>query len=278
VQADGGWVIDGTWDYCSGAPYGNHFMPVCYVPGTERDGQPPELVYALVPASGWEMLDDWRGVLGMRGSGSQSIRVSETWVPEHFVVHDNLLDVDVSNATVGYRLHGNPMYAGRTLGFFHGELVAIAVGLGRAALDEYEHILRTRKTYVPPIVPRWQHHDFQRPFGMALGLVDAAESVVVRGAELYMEYCRRGVEGGEPFTVQEDYRLFTQAQHAMRMVWEAVETLFRTAGSTASKDGQPMQRYYRDLSMFRGHFSAQFENFAQMRTQAHFADAPAPGA
>jgi hypothetical protein len=150
------------------------------------------------------MLDDWGDVLGMRGSGSHSILVESALVPEHFVEHVNVLDVDVTNGTPGLRLHGNPLYAGRTLGFFYVEIVAIVVGTARAALDEYERILQARTTYLPPIVPRYEHHEFQRPFGLALALVDAAEATVIRSAEQYMEYSRREVEGGEPFTSLED--------------------------------------------------------------------------
>jgi len=271
TPVSGGYVVDGTWDYCSGAPYGTHFIPVVSLPA-EEEGQPGPLAIALVPRSQWEMLDDWGDVLGMRGSGSHSIRVDHATVPEHYVAHVNLLDVDVSEGTPGYELHRNPMYAGRTLGFFYVEIVSILVGTARAALDEYEEIMRSRVTYMPPVVPRYKHHDFQRPFGLALGMVDAAESAVLHAADLYMEYCRRGVEGGEPFTLEEDVRLYTRGQQAARLAWEATEMLFRTAGTSAARDGARMQRYYRDFSMARTQFAMQFDMAAQMLARVHFGE------
>jgi 3-hydroxy-9,10-secoandrosta-1,3,5(10)-triene-9,17-dione monooxygenase len=183
-RVDGGWLINGTWDYCSGAPYATHFMPVAVFSG-ENGEQPAGPAYAVIPRSQWTMLDDWGGdvVLGLRGSGSNSIEVKDAVVPEHFVILENLLDLDVSEGTVGYRLHGNPMYAGRALGFFHGELLSIALGALRAALDEFEQIIRTRKTMFPPIVPRYEQHDYQRTLGLALGIADAVESIVIHAAE-----------------------------------------------------------------------------------------------
>jgi 3-hydroxy-9,10-secoandrosta-1,3,5(10)-triene-9,17-dione monooxygenase len=264
TRTDDGWVVKGTWDYCSGAPYSTHFMPVVTIPG-----DPPELAYAVIPRSGYEVLDDWRGMLGMRGSGSNSITVDAV-VPSDYVVHYNLMDLDVSGGTPGLRLHGNSMYAGRALGFFDLELIAMAVGITRAALDEYEEIIRTRQTYAPPFVPRYQHHDFQRAHGLAMGMVAAAEGAVLHGADLYHEYARRTAEGGEPFSQEEDIQLFAQAQHANRLCWEAVELLFRTAGSSAAKDGQRMQRYYRDMTIIRGHFSQQYEGLAQSLSRLHF--------
>jgi 3-hydroxy-9,10-secoandrosta-1,3,5(10)-triene-9,17-dione monooxygenase len=270
TPVDDGYLISGTWDYCSGAPYSTHFLPVVHVPGA--DGSTPSLGLAVIPRSQWTMLDDWGDVLGMRGSGSHSIRVDGAVVPAHFVVHENLLDVDVTGGTPGYLIHGNPMYAGRTLGFFYVEIVSIVIGAARAALDEYETILRTRETYMPPIVPRYKHSDFQRPFGLALGMVDAAESTVLHAAGLYMEYCRRGAEGGEPFTPEEDMRLFTSQQHAARLAWEATELLFRTAGTSAARNGSRLQRYYRDLSMARTQFAMQYENMAQALARIHFGE------
>ncbi len=268
VPVEGGWLVNGTWDYCSGAPYATHFVPVAF----EDPADPTSLVLAVVPRSQWTMLDDWGDVLGLRGSGSHSITVKDAVVPEHFVVRENLLDVDVSGGTVGYRLHGNPMYAGRTLGFFYVEIVSIVVGAARAALDEFEEIMRARTTYIPPIVPRYQHHEFQRPFGLALGMVDAAEMTVLKATDLYLDYCRRGVEGGEPFTVEEDTRLYTSLQHAARFAWEATELLFRNAGTSAARNGQRMQRYYRDISMSRTQFAANFERAAEWLARTHFGE------
>jgi 3-hydroxy-9,10-secoandrosta-1,3,5(10)-triene-9,17-dione monooxygenase len=271
VPVGGGYRISGTWDYCSGVPYSTHFIPVVHVPGADPNEE-PSLGLAVLPRAQWTMLDDWGDVLGMRGSGSHSIRVDNALVPAHFVVHENLLDVDVTGGTPGYRIHGNPMYAGRTLGFFYVEIVSIVIGAARAALDEYETILRSRTTYAPPIVPRYKHSDFQRPYGLALGMVDAAESTVLHAAEQYMEYCRRGVEGGEPFTPEEDMRLFTSQQHAARLAWEATELLFRTAGTSAARNGSRLQRYYRDLSMARTQFAMQYENMAQVLARLHFGE------
>ena len=266
LPADGGYVVDGRWDYCSGAPYATHFLPVVLT----EPGDPASIGLALVPSDRWTMLDDWGEVLGMRGSGSHSILVENALVPEHFVEHVNMLDVDVTHGTPGYRIHGNPLYAGRTLGFFYVEIVAIVVGTARAALDEYERIIQARTTYLPPIVPRYQHHEFQRPFGLALALVDAAEAIVVRSAEQYMEYARRGVEGGEPFTSLEDTRLYTQLSMAFRQAWEATELLFRTAGSSAAKNGERMQRYFRDLAMARTQFAAQYDRATEWLAREWF--------
>jgi 3-hydroxy-9,10-secoandrosta-1,3,5(10)-triene-9,17-dione monooxygenase len=56
-----------------------------------------------------------------------------------------MADVDVSGGTVGSRLHGNPLYATRGIGFFAMGVGAIMVGAALGALDEFERILKARK-------------------------------------------------------------------------------------------------------------------------------------
>lgn len=260
-RSGNGWVVDGKWAYASGAPYSTHFMPCVTIPN-EKTGR-SRLGIALIPRAQWEMLDDWGAVLGMRGTGSNSIVVDHAHVPENHVVELDMLNVDVSKGTPGSRLHGNPMYAGRCSSFFHAELVSLVTGLGLAAIDEYESIIRTKNTLFPPIMPRYQHHDYQRAIGMAIGLVGAARQLVIGAGERYLEYCRRGYEGGEPFSLREDLELFAILEHGGRLVWEAVELLFRTSSTAGAKNGQRIQRYYRDISMYRGHLSAQYEVVAE---------------
>jgi len=263
---DGGWLVKGKWGYASGAPYATHFMPSVLI--FEKPDQPRAGI-SLIPRSQWKMLDDWGAILGMKGSGSNSIVVEGARVPKSHVIHIDMLNIDVSHGTPGFRLHGNPMYAGRCLSFFHGELVAVMAGLGYAAIDEYERVIRTKTTLYPPMIPRYLHPDYQRHLGLALGMMNAAKRLVLNAGDVYMEYCRRGAEGGEPFTLEEDLELLASLEHGGRLVWEAVELLFRTAGSSAAKDGERMQRYYRDASIYRGHLSAQYEMLAQRIALVH---------
>jgi 3-hydroxy-9,10-secoandrosta-1,3,5(10)-triene-9,17-dione monooxygenase len=272
-----GWLVQGRWAYASGAPYSTHFMPCVTIPD-EKSGR-SRLGVALIPRAQWKMLDDWGDILGMRGSGSNTIVVDRARVPENHVIELDILNVDVSKGTPGSRLHGNPMYAGRCSSFFHGELSALMSGLGLAALDEYESIIRTKNTLYPPIMLRREHHDYQRAFGLAMGLVGAARQLAITTGERYMELCRRGYEGGVPFSLHEDLEMFAILEHGGRMVWEAVELLFRTSSSAGAKNGQRMQRYYRDISIYRGHLSAQYEVVAERLARLHLGltrrDAPA---
>src|SRR3954464_14682473 len=66
-----GWELNGQVPYASGAPYSTHYMGQALMP----DGDcPPAMLLFVAPRSEWTMLDDWGDTLGLRGSGSHSVR------------------------------------------------------------------------------------------------------------------------------------------------------------------------------------------------------------
>jgi 3-hydroxy-9,10-secoandrosta-1,3,5(10)-triene-9,17-dione monooxygenase len=250
---DGGWEIEGTFPYASGIPYSTHFLGQTFAPGPSPDGPPGPPMMFVAPRSIWQRMDDWGDAMGLKGSGSHSVHVSGR-LPSHLVVEGSMLDVDVSQGTPGSRLHGNPMYAGRNLGFFHAEFGAIVVGAAKGMLDEYERLITTRKTTWPPKIIRALHPDYQRHFGVAMGRIACAEAAVIQLGEQYMELCRRNAEEGIEFTAEDDQRLEAIGFNACRLAWEAAEgILFRTGGSSAARDGETLQRYWRDLCTYWSH-------------------------
>ena len=162
---DDGYVIGGKFSYASGIPYSTHFMGQTLL--HPEDPQDPGLMF-VISADQFERLDDWHGVLGMRGSGSHSIQIDDAWIPASHTARAFMVDLPVEGGTVGSRLHGNPMYAGRTLGFFHGEFGAIMVGSAYAALDEYQRIITTRPATWIPTMKRYELVDYQRYLGEAI--------------------------------------------------------------------------------------------------------------
>jgi 3-hydroxy-9,10-secoandrosta-1,3,5(10)-triene-9,17-dione monooxygenase len=255
TRTDDGWELSGTWAYCSGAPYGTHYVGQTFEAPREPGGPPGQIVLFAVGRDQWTMLDDWGDSLGLRGSGSHSIRIERARLPAHHVLENQwLVDTDTLGAP-GPRIHRNPLYAGRTLSVFQVELAAMATGAVKGALDEYERLLRTRKTQRPPIVDRYLDPDYQRWFGNAIGRVTAAEALVLQVGHRWLELGRRVVEEGRPFTREDDLRLNIVGREALNLAWTAMqEDLFRTAGSSAARSGERLERIFRDVAMDWGHF------------------------
>jgi 3-hydroxy-9,10-secoandrosta-1,3,5(10)-triene-9,17-dione monooxygenase len=261
---NGGYVVSGTWDYCSGIGHATHFMANAQVPGDDQ------VIVAVIPRAQVAVLDDWGdgATLGMNSSGSNSVRVESVFVPEQRTTPWGW--THRTAPAPGAELHGNPMYCGRIYGVYHAGLVIPVIGAARAALAEYEQIIKTKQTIFPPQVPRYTHPDHQRPYGQALALADAAEAIVLHAGERYMELARRWADTGEPFSREDDARLFTMLQQAGQLAARAVEEVFAAASSSSAKRGQRIQRYYRDTAMYRGHIASQYLNVAGEVARIHF--------
>jgi 3-hydroxy-9,10-secoandrosta-1,3,5(10)-triene-9,17-dione monooxygenase len=263
TPAEGGYRLTGLWDFCSGIPHSTHLVCGARLPVT--DG-PPEVFCVAVPREKLRILDDWGGdrTLGMRASGSHSVEIKDAFIPAHHAVPLQGLFTrpeDMRDGTPGTQLHGNPMYLGRVAGPYHMSLITPVIGAAKASLDEYQDIIRTKNTNFPPIVPRAEHEDFQRALGQATILTDAAENLMIRGGEVYMEMCERWASDGTLITVEQNLRLWAMLQQAGRMACDAVELLFKNAGTSVARKGSRMERYLRDAQMYRVHPSSLFENF-----------------
>ncbi|MGW4065083.1 acyl-CoA dehydrogenase family protein [Amycolatopsis sp. NPDC004747] len=247
-RPDGSWTVSGTWGYCSGAPYASAFIGHTVVP--QPDGPPKSLLFAA-PRSVWKQVDDWGGQLGLRGSGSHSITIHEARIPAHYAMETHLSSYDVSGGTPGFELHGNPEFRGAPLSFGFLEGAALAVGMAQGALDAYEDLMRTRTSFLPPIVPRFENRDYQAWYGEAAGLVATAEAATRDAARQWHEAAAAGP--GE-FTTEKDLKITAICRQAVQLAWRAVERhLFPTAGSSSARAGERMERVWRDLSMLQSH-------------------------
>lgn len=256
TPADGGYLVTGTWNYCSGAPYSTHFVARAIL--ADADGRTSEAsphVLVTIPRAAWTMLDDWHGLLGLRGSGSHSIAVKDAVVPSHFVVDSDPFSLDTSGVSAVSPVHQNPMYNSRHLNFFHGEIASIITGTAQAAVDEFERIIRTSKTASPlPPGLRAEAVDYQRTFGLGLAKASAARQIVLGTAREHLEHCRLAAENGIPYLAEDDLLLESTHGQAGELAFAAVEMLARMSGSSnAVRDGRRMQRYLRDALVYRSH-------------------------
>lgn len=264
---DGSWVVNGTWPYCSGAPYATHYLAHTLV--GQGEDLPPAPMMFIVPRAQWQRQDDWGGQLGLRGSGSHSIVVQNARIPDHFTVPGHISLVQVSADLPGRQLHVNPQYGGAPLSAMLFVTAAVAVGMAQGALDAYESLLRTRKTSFLPVVSRFEDPDYQHWYGEAAGKIATAEAAILNAAQQWRDTC-----AGDPadFTRERDLQLATICREVTRLAWHAVEgNLFPTAGSSAVRHGERIERVWRDMSMIHSH--AGFAVFLATMANREFARA-----
>jgi 3-hydroxy-9,10-secoandrosta-1,3,5(10)-triene-9,17-dione monooxygenase len=254
-RADGGWIVNGTWNYSSGAPMCTHFMGGTII---REEGKPPRGADFIIAREQIEIIPDWGGdrSLGMRGSGSQSVKVTNQFVPDKHVVPSVLLTLpDWKNGTPGVHLHQNPLYLGIFGGVYHATFTAILAGTAYAACDEFEEIIRVKKTMGGQL--KLNEPASQSALGEALAKAQSAEALALWVTNEYLAMGRRWMKTGQPITPEDTLRIWSVAQKGCYLACDAVEGLFRVASASSSHKGQKMQRYFRDIQMYLVHPSAQ---------------------
>ncbi|WP_291049620.1 acyl-CoA dehydrogenase family protein [Herbiconiux sp.] len=244
----GGWLIDGTFPFGSGAPYSTHFLLTI----TARDGDRMRPLTVVLERAEYEVLDDWSGAFGMKASGSNGVRVPALIVPDARAVVDGFDDPHALR-TPGSLLHDEPGYFGRTTAYHPAGLAAVAVGTGRAALDEFERIIAGSASKNAPGLRKIDDPVYREVYGTALAAVDAAEALALAAAGAYVRAGHRAAAHAEALSVADEVRLANVSRTAGRLVAEAVDELFLHAGTLTVSDGSRMQRYFRDISMLRTH-------------------------
>ena len=144
------------------------------------------------------------------------------------------------------------------------------IGAARAALDEYEQIITSKMTYFPPQVPRYTHPDYQRTYGHALALTDAAEAIVLQAGTATWSWPSAGPRPGSRSPAKTTFRLFAMIQQAGQLAAQAVQEIFAASSSSAAKRGTRLQRYYRDVAMYHGHIASQYLTTAGDLARVHF--------
>ncbi|OPB00395.1 hypothetical protein BFW87_01485 [Pseudomonas fluorescens] len=262
-RVEGGYRVSGTFNYCTGVTYSTHVIVTVRDADAGPDAPP---LNCLIPRADYTLLDDWGGdkVLGMRASGSNSICVDEAFVPERWVTPFSAFfaNQDVSQGTHGTRLHGNPLYLGYLMLPYHANLLAPIIGAARAALDEYRELILKLPLPFAPNRKRAEDPNYQRAYGQALTLTDAAEATLLQICDNHSRLARRWSHTREPISVEQNVRAWGALQQAGRQACEAIELLFRTAGTSQARSDARLLRYFSDAAMYRGHVGAQWETFS----------------
>jgi len=257
----GGYKVSGFWDFASGSDVATHIMASGLVPQPEG---PPKPVLMLIDREDYSIVDNWK-MLGMQGTGSRRVVVENLFIPEYRVS-----PLAMWVGMTGKKVHSNPMYNGRKAGFFMIEGGAVAIGTARGMLDLYDDLLRNKPMRFAPQTKLMEHHEFQHYFGMAQALMDNADAVVIRAAQDYMAACTAQTQQGIEFSEEEDRRIFLMVQNATRMVFEAADRIFTTAGTQIGQSKSMLGRYYRDLAVQRTHFTQQMDRTAVNFARIHF--------
>ncbi len=240
VAGDGGFRVDGRWQWGSGTQNADWVMGGCQV---LRDGEPeclpsgaPRSRMMLAPRDEIEFFDTW-DVSGLCGTGSTDFAMNDLWIPEGRAV-----------GLSGDRSIDSPLYAFPNFGLLAMGIAAVACGLARAAIDELVDLADAK-------TPTGSQRSLaNRPAAQAD--VATAEAKLRAGRAWFFETIEAawevaGREGRIPVEARRDLRLATA--HAVRESARAVDLMYNLAGGSSVYRRSPLQRIFRDVHVATQH-------------------------
>lgn len=237
-----GFRASGRWAWGSGTQNADWILGGCRMLDA-ADGEPERLAngaprsrMVLVPAAEIEFLDTWY-VSGLRGTGSTDFAMDDVYVPARRVVG---LGID--------RPLARPLYAFPQFGLLAMGIASVALGIGRAAIDELV-AFASEKTPQGSTRSLAQRGSTQSAVADAEALLRSARAFFYESVEAAWEAARRG--GSLPVHHRRDVRLATT--HATHTSARVVDLMYDLGGGTSVYDRSPLQRHFRDVHVATQH-------------------------
>jgi alkylation response protein AidB-like acyl-CoA dehydrogenase len=247
-RVDGGYrIADATGKFCSGIDFASWVI----VGNAVRSGDgPPEPRFFVVRREDIEVVDDWFTV-GLRGTGSRSIRIREAFVPEHFSVGIEAL---AQGRSPGAQTHQAPLYRVPFQLVAPFSIIGAPLGIARGAVDVYRDGLKPWLADLSETEIASRAATFAR-LGQASAEIDAASALVQAGAA-----CIDGLTRPETLRPEAKARFPRDWAYAAQTAREAVSRLFAAAGGNAAFDGSEIQRLWRDVNAASQHYAFVWDN------------------
>jgi 3-hydroxy-9,10-secoandrosta-1,3,5(10)-triene-9,17-dione monooxygenase len=243
MRTDGGHQVTGRWSFSSGCDHASWVFLGQIV--TDEDNRPVDFRTFLLPRSDYEIEDVWDTV-GLRGTGSNDIVVSDVFVPEH----RSLSFIDVSKLVVpGQQLNGGPLYKLPYGSVFPYSITTPVIGMATGAYEAHVSYTRERVRVAYAGQKAAQDPHAQVRVAEAAAEIDGAWLALERNFTDLMGYAR----SGQPIPLDVRLRVRRDQVRGTGQSIRAVDKLFENSGGRALKAGTPIQRFWRDAHAGRVH-------------------------
>ncbi|MEU4321776.1 3-hydroxy-9,10-secoandrosta-1,3,5(10)-triene-9,17-dione monooxygenase oxygenase subunit [Nocardia fluminea] len=239
---DGGYIVRGSWAWSSGSDHATWAVlggPVI------KNGKPVDFGSFLIPRSDYRIDDVWN-VVGLRGTGSNTVVVEDVFVPSHRFLSFRAMS---EGRAPGLEQNTDPVYK-MPWGTVHPTTIsAPIVGMGYGAYEAHvEHQgKRVRAAYAG-------ENAKDDPFAK-VRVAEAASDIDAAWRQLSgnvaEEYALLLAGEEVPFDLRVRARR-DQVRSTGRVI-ASIDKLFESSGATALANGTPLQRFWRDAHAGRVH-------------------------
>jgi 3-hydroxy-9,10-secoandrosta-1,3,5(10)-triene-9,17-dione monooxygenase len=259
VPVDGGYECTGRWSFSSGSAHCQWVLLGAIVMGP--DGKPVDFLTVLIPRSDYVIEDVW-DVMGLRGTGSNDIVVDRAFVPEHRTLSFN----DVASLRCpGQAENTAPLYRlpfGTVFSYtITTPIIGIATGAYNAHIERQRE--RVRVSYGQKVSSDAHAHV---RVARAASEIDATWLQLERNLDEEMRYAT----AGEDIPLELRLRARRDQVRGTERCMDAISLLFKNSGGHALRNGNPIERAWRDANAGAVHAANDAERWLAMYGKGEF--------
>jgi len=243
VAAPGGYRVSGRTSFASGCSHASWLGTQAVV---MENGAPllgpsglPVMLIVHFPAADAEIIANWQ-TLGMRGTGSHDVQVSDLFVPERRVW------------AIGPYAPVNPAFGDALsrmgLWWFSPLVASVSLGVARAAVAD-GIALAQAKTPSYTQMALADKPVVQDALARARATLDAARSYLYAT----LAQAEQDVQNQPKLTLEQGLPLALAASHATESACRAVDLVHRCAGTSGIREERRFQQHFRDVHTLSQH-------------------------
>jgi indole-3-acetate monooxygenase len=235
TSTEGGYRISGRAPFLSNCYDADWIASTAFV-----DGDQESEVMVYFPRENCAIVDTW-DAMGMRGTGSNDISVTDVYVPK-FRTFPMVPEFETGSHYKG------PLYRFPLAGIAATGIPTVMLGAARKAIDEVTELALT-KTPVASSGPLKERSSAQAKLAKAEAVLRSGRLLLY---DALSEAWQTSVAGGT-HSMKQRADLLLAMTHAMSGAVEAVELACSIAGTTAFRTSSPFERYFRDAQTLKHH-------------------------
>jgi indole-3-acetate monooxygenase len=254
TSTEGGYRISGRAPFVSNCYDADWISSTALMDADQHSEGEPEMVMVYFPREDCEIIDTW-DVMGMRGTGSNDISVTDVYVPKSRTFPM------VPEFEPGSHYQG-PLYRLPVVGAAATGIPTPMLGVARRALDEVAELALT-KTPVASSGLLKERSSAQVQLGKAEAILRSGRLLLLDTVSEAWQRC----VAGEPHSLRQKADLLLAMTHAMSSAVQAVELACSMAGTTAFRATSPLERCFRDVQTMKHHVfasEARYGTFGQV--------------
>ena len=254
TSTEGGYRISGRAPFVSNCYDADWISSTAVVDVDQHSGGAPETVMVYFPREQCEIIDTW-DVMGMRGTGSNDISVTDVFVPKARTFPM------VPEFEPGSHYRG-PLYRLPLVGAAGTGIPTPMLGVARRAVDEVTELALTKTPVASSALLR-ERSSAQIQLGQADAILRSGRLLLLDTVSEAWQRCVHGVT----HSLKQRADLLLASTHAMSSAVRAVELCCGIAGTTAFRATSPLERCFRDVQTMRHHVftsEARYGTFGQV--------------